>query len=326
VSRKRFIPFTLWLGVGLIVVLELLLFADVRASHRGAVHSQAEIEHLSPPATAFTRFARWVAVNFTALIWPAYVVFLDGLLVAVSPARRSPIRARPHHFSLLCLGSIPVWCLFDVVNFYFIHAWSYIGIPPGFWNRAWGYVLAFGAVAPGMLLAAQVYLDAGLFRWADLSNRSRVAHQVDLYPSLLVCSIMTGLVMFVWPLIAKDPVTNLTLWTSLIFLVDPLNLWMGRPSFLNDLARLNFARPLALFAGGLTSGLLWEFWNYWALAKWVYHLPFLGRWENIKYFEMPLPGLLGFLPFGLECWVMWQVLRIPLDGLAEPLVDELTVL
>ena len=79
---------------------------------------------------------------------------------------------------------------------------------------------------------------------------------------------------------------------------------------------------LAAFAGGLTCGFLWEFWNYWALAKWVYDLPFLGALQHVKYFEMPFPGLLGFIPFGVECWVMWQMIRMVLDGLAEPLPDE----
>lgn len=58
--------------------------------------------------------------------------------------------------------------------------------------------------------------------------------------------------------------------------------------------------------GGLICGLLWEFWNYWALAKWTYHLPFLGSWQRYRYFEMPLPGLIGFAGFGVEFWVMWQ--------------------
>ena len=83
-----------------------------------------------------------------------------------------------------------------------------------------------------------------------------------------------------------------------------------------------FGRTLAAFTGGLMCGFLWEFWNYWALTKWTYNLPFLGSIERYKYFEMPLPGLLGFLPFGIECWIMWQLIRIPLDGLAEPLPDD----
>jgi hypothetical protein len=39
-----------------------------------------------------------------------------------------------------------------------------------------------------------------------------------------------------------------------------------------------------------------------------------------------LPGLLGFLPFGMECWVMWQTMRMCLEGLVEPLPDEMSLL
>jgi hypothetical protein len=93
-----------------------------------------------------------------------------------------------------------------------------------------------------------------------------------------------------------------------------------------DFERGWYGRTLAAMAGGAVCGLLWEFWNYWALAKWTYHLPFLGATEQYKYFEMPLVGFLGFLPFGVECWIMWQTLRIPLDGLAEPLPDDRALL
>jgi hypothetical protein len=37
---------------------------------------------------------------------------------------------------------------------------------------------------------------------------------------------------------------------------------------------------------------------------------------------MPVPGLIGFIPFGIECWVMWQLMRIPLDPMIEPLPDD----
>ena len=132
--------------------------------------------------------------------------------------------------------------------------------------------------------------------------------------------------MLIWPMVHHDPITNLTLWTSLVFLLDPINYALGRPSMWRDWQRGWYGRTLACFAGGLFCGFLWEFWNYWALSKWVYHLPFLGWTENYRYFEMPLLGLLGFLPFGIECWVMWQLIRIPLDGLVEPLPDERTLM
>ena len=198
-------------------------------------------------------------------------------------------------------------------------AWLYIGMPPAWKDRWWGYTLAFGAIVPGMLLSGQVLLNLGLFNWA----RSR-PWRMPIWGIGLI--LLVGAAMFIWPLTHRDPITNLTLWTSLVFLLDPINMLLGRPSALCDWQSGWYGRTLAAFAGGLLCGLLWEFWNYWALTKWVYFLPFLGSTEQIRYFEMPVIGLLGFIPFGLECWVMWQMLRIPLDGLAEPLPDNQTLL
>lgn len=313
-------PLTLWLGIAWILACELLLLSDVSWSHRGAVHTDdaAAVAEIRPRATACTRLARFVAVNMTPLVWPGYLLLLDGALTWQTGA--SPIRRRPNHFALLCLCSILIWCLFDWVNFYYIHAWDYIGMPPGNpWNRWWGYALAFGCILPGMLLSGQMFLNPGWFDWA----RSP-AWRMPRWAKWVV--LVAGAAMFVWPFVARNPVANLTLWISLVFMLDPINLKLGRPSMFRDWQNGWYGRTLAAFAGGLLCGLLWEFWNYWALAKWVYHLPFLGSAEQIKYFEMPVIGLLGFIPFGMECWVMWQTMRIAFDGLAEPLPDERTLL
>jgi hypothetical protein len=310
---KAPLAFTLPFGLGLIAVLEALLLADVRWSRRAALHAHADILALAAPADLLHGLARWVAVNFTVLVWPAYVIFLDGLLIWQSGA--SPVRQRRHHFAMLCIASVLLWCLFDLINFYGIRAWTYIGMPPQFASRAWGYVLAFGSIAPAMLLSGQVFLNA--VRRPPTRLRQFQVGNVGLWVSGAAGASMLG-----WPLVQHNPATNLTLWTGFIFLLDPINYARGRPSFFGDIERANFYRPAAAMLGGLVCGLLWEFWNYWALAKWTYHLPFLGTWEQIRYFEMPLPGLLGFLPFGLAIWVMWQALRIPLEGLVEDLPDD----
>ena len=46
--------------------------------------------------------------------------------------------------------------------------------------------------------------------------------------------------------------------------------------------------------------MLWEFWNYWAIGKWIYTvpIPFAGP----KIFEMPLLGFLGFPAFAVEVY------------------------
>jgi len=172
-----------------------------------------------------------------------------------------------------------------------------------------------GAVSFDPKWIRQVLLNLGAFNWAR-SPTYRIPRWAK------VISLIVGIAMFVWPLVHRDPITNLTLWCSLVFLLDPINLKLRRPSMFGDWQRGWYGRTLAAFSGGLICGLLWEFWNYWALAKWTYHLPFLGSAEHYRYFEMPIIGLLGFLPFGIECWIMWQMLRIPLDGLAEELPND----
>jgi hypothetical protein len=132
--------------------------------------------------------------------------------------------------------------------------------------------------------------------------------------------------MTLFPFAVRDPVGSLTLWLGFVFLLDPLNDRLGLPSLFADWRRGRYGRSVALMAGGAICGLLWEFWNYWAIAKWTYNLPFLGSLEGIRYFEMPVLGFAGFLPFALECWVMTQtllhVLRRCGTGGVEPLPDE----
>ena len=313
-------PATLWIGLTIIGACELLLFADVYLTGRGAIHSTDACLALPPAVGVLAGTARWMAVNMTAIVWVGLIFVCEGIL-AMS-RQGSPARSRPHHFATLAIGSIFIWCVFDVINFYVFfprHAWVYIGIPSNFPSRLWGYVLAFATIIPGMLMLGQIYLNRGWFNWA----RRQSWRMPGWVPSAM---FLAGVGMLAWPLLCHDPVSNFTLWTSLVFLLDPINLAMGRPSMLRDWQNGWYGRTLAACAGGLTCGFLWEFWNYWAIAKWVYDLPFLGRTLRFHYFEMPVVGLLGFIPFGMECWVMWQTLRTPLDGLVEPLPDELALL
>ncbi len=313
-------PTTLWVGLIIMIACEALLFSDVSLSNRGAVHTQIQVQAIQrqKPHGTFGTSARWVAENMTPLVWVGYVIFLEGVLVLQTGT--SPVRRRPNHFAMLTLASVVIWCVFDWINFYYIRAWDYIGMPEHYFlQRAWGYFLAYAAIAPGMLMSGQVLINFGWFDFARSSGwrMPKWAKWVALF---------VGLAMFIWPIVNPNPVTNLTLWTSLVLLLDPINQKLGRPSMFRDWQKGWYGRTLAAFAGGLACGFLWEFWNYWALTKWTYHLPFLGAAEHVKYFEMPLPGLLGFLPFGLEAWVMWQSMRIPLDGLVEGLPDERSLL
>ena len=75
---------------------------------------------------------------------------------------------------------------------------------------------------------------------------------------------------------------------------------------LNHVTHYKYDRLVNLSLSGLLCGALWEFWNFWAGAKWHYSVPIMERW---KIFEMPLPGYFGFPPFALECFTMYVFVR-----------------
>ena len=95
-------------------------------------------------------------------------------------------------------------------------------------------------------------------------------------------------------------------WLGFIFLLDPINAALGGESLWTDLRGGRRERLINLSLSGLLCGLLWEFWNYWSRAKWIYSVPIM---ENLKLFEMPLPGYLGFPAFAVECFTMYVFVR-----------------
>ena len=96
-------------------------------------------------------------------------------------------------------------------------------------------------------------------------------------------------------------------WGSFFFLLEPINHALGAPSILGEWQRGSLRKFCLLLLSGLICGFLWEFWNYWAISKWIYTVPFVGQ---IKLFEMPVLGFLGFPPFAVECYVMMNFINL----------------
>jgi hypothetical protein len=99
-------------------------------------------------------------------------------------------------------------------------------------------------------------------------------------------------------------------WIGFALLIEPLLYRFGEDSLLHDIEHGNLSRFLNLLAGGLVCGFLWEFWNFWAQAKWIYTVPFF---EELKLFEMPLLGFLGFPPFTISAYAMYRLLLIAMQ-------------
>src|SRR3989344_5544718 len=83
----------------------------------------------------------------------------------------------------------------------------------------------------------------------------------------------------------------LMIWRAFFFIRDPINYLHKQPSIIGHLKDRNLEVPFSLLLAGIIMGFFWEFWNYWAVTKWYYNIPFLGFF---KIFEMPILGYLGY--------------------------------
>src|SRR5204863_176764 len=98
---------------------------------------------------------------------------------------------------------------------------------------------------------------------------------------------LIGLIIAEWLLFRGfQPVASrlfALVWIGFVFLLDPINYRLGLPSLIGDFAAGRRDRFYSLLASGFACGWFWEFWNYWADAKWRYIFPMFQSW---KIFEM----------------------------------------
>lgn len=225
--------------------------------------------------------------------WP-YILMGDGLLFLLTG--ESWLQSRPREFLRVLVWSVSAWLVFEAFNLV-LGNWGYLGLVQPWCLRWPGYALAFATVLPGILITARVLAALGAWRRVQ-------GHPLNLGP-WQTPSLLLGTVFVVLPVIAPHYGFPF-IWLALIFLLDPLAELLGGESLLARWAAGERQEILCLFTAGLICGIWWELWNYPAAGKWVYTLPVLNFW---KVFEMPLLGYLGFLPFALECAVMYNFFK-----------------
>lgn len=238
-----------------------------------------------------------IMIFFTPLAWTGYILLVDNLILKVQG--KSLIYNRRKEFFLMLPISVALWLVFEFYNL-FLDNWHYINLPEKIWMRLIGYTWSFATIWPAILETAELYRVLRVFDKIEVRERS-------ISPKVLKASIGLGAFMLIIPITFPSRYLAALVWLGFIFLLDPINYFFGARSLLRDLERGKLNILLSLLLAGLTCGILWEFWNYWALGKWIYTVPILG---NVKIFEMPVIGYLGFLPFAVECYVMYNFIRL----------------
>jgi len=242
---------------------------------------------------------RW----FTPIVWTGYILFIDALVYKLKG--QSLLVTNRAEFLIIAVISIASWWLFELYNaprFWESDLelwWHYQNLEPNTYLRRIGYDWSFATISPALFETAE-FFQAALF------NRLRSMKPLKISRSWLYVMIAAGALASALPLVMLSGWLVPLVWLGLIFLLDPLNALLGQPSITGDLRRGDYRRLVALFASGALCGVLWEFWNYRAISKWTYTVPYFG---HTKLFEMPLLGYLGFPPFAVESWAMYVFLR-----------------
>jgi hypothetical protein len=238
----------------------------------------------------------------TPIAWTGYILFVDGLVYGMRG--RSWLTTNTREFVFLVIASIPLWLVFEAYNL-LIRNWHYVNLPENLFVRYAGYAWAFATISPAIFVTAEL---VAVLRSRPVDVRTSIPSVVvrrERRPSDYVL-VAAGAAMLLWPIAWPSPYLAAPVFLGFVFLLDPINAWRGDQSLLDDISHARWHRMQNLLAAGLICGGLWEFWNFWARAKWIYTVPIVG---DLKVFEMPVLGYFGFPPFALECFAMYVFAR-----------------
>ncbi len=275
------------LGMGLFAAC--LLWLLWRAGRAGAFPMHGWVGVGISVAAAILCFlgVELVKIFLTPIVWTGYVLAMDAAVFRVRG--RSMLVNAPGAFLWMAVLSIPLWLLFEAYNLR-LQNWRYVGLPDNVALRTVGYLWSFATIWPAVLETTEFLLATG--SRAVRGSRSSGWGWTFLGALMLVVPLVVpaewGAYLFGF------------VWVGFVFLLDPGRVWGDR------------ALLRALCGAGIVCGFVWEFWNYWAAARWVYVFPI---WQDWKIFEMPAPGYLGFPAFAVEVFAMYvfvtRVLRLP---------------
>jgi hypothetical protein len=234
-----------------------------------------------------------VATFFYPCAWYGLIFTLDRL-----------IRWREHRSLLRRLGlggwalffwSAVVWYGFEAFNLR-LHNWHYVFVADQSLVRTAGAVLSFATVFPGIFWIEHLLAALRLGnRWR---GRRRHFAGATLWAMQAIGLLGLGLCLvyprYCFPL----------LWVGFVLLVEPFNHRRGI-GLLSQIEAGDYRPVGRQLVAGLLAGLLWESLNFWARTKWIYTVPFF---EELKLFEMPLAGFLGFPPFAVQCAAIYRLL------------------
>ena len=241
--------------------------------------------------TRFEWFAPCQRYPFIPL-WLGFIVLMNALCVRRSG--RSLLTDHPRLYLLTFPVSSAFWWFFEYLNRY-VWNWYYVGVPGiGAVEYVVFATLCFSTVLPAVTAIAAWLGTFGHFSETAYADMGRVNLRGPVSCATMSALAATGLVGIVFAPQYAFPL----LWISPLMVFVLVQILLREPCVLDDLAVGNWSLVFRFAVAALLCGIAWETWNYYSLAKWIYAVPYVHRFQI---WEMPIIGFCGYLPFGMEC-------------------------
>ncbi len=241
-------------------------------------------------------FASW----YFPIVWFGYILLIDAIIYKLK--EHSLIMSRKEQFVKSLILSALIWWLFEIINFK-TGNWNYQSstfYSEPSWFRFYIFrTIAFSTVLPAIIETYE------LFKTFNLFDKLKLKKHRNITPSFLNSMTLIGVLMILLSIIYPKYFFPFV-WMAFFFILDPINYLHKQPSIISYWKNGNTKIPILLFVAGTVCGILWEFWNYYAVVKWYYEIPFVGFF---KIFEMPILGYLGYGPFAFELFAMYYFVR-----------------
>lgn len=273
-SKPTFYPFPWWGWIGLSTGLTAWVLAWTR----------------------FPWFAGFQPHTFTPL-WFSFILVINAL--TYKRTGNCMIINRPKYFIALFPVSAVFWWFFEYLN-RFVQNWQYIGLHFSSLEYLFYATISFSTVLPAVL-GTREWIQS--FSWVEKCNHLIPFGIFQSKPIAIFLFIVSsaGLVgISIWP----DYLFPL-LWISPLLVIVSLQIMAGENHIISDIARGDWRLVISSALAALFCGFFWEMWNDFSLAKWIYNVPFVQRFQG---FEMPVLGYAGYLPFGLGCSLIGKIL------------------
>ena len=250
---------------------------------------------------AWTRFSWMIDIqpHTFPILWFGYIALVNAWTYTRSGACLL-LHDTARFLKLFPLSAV-CWWVFEYFN-QFVHNWHYLHLqemPPAL--RLLLASISFSTVLPAVLSTTEWLTTFPRFT-APFQHWHRVPWITA--PIARHCLFLLGcaslLTVGIWPTFLFPAI-----WIAPLLIILGYPLRKASPALLHSLAQGNW-QPVVLPAmGALLCGFWWECWNAFSLTHWHYTIPLV---HGFQLFHMPVLGYSGYLPFGLECLAISELI------------------